>query len=269
MKLIQVDDVQYLTHDGPDMINVSLRKGKQWETGTLTIAKMLLDKIENPAIVDVGANLGAFVVPMGHWLRKRGGLAHAFEPQRLVYYQLCANLFVNRLSHCLAHHAAIGAAPTTIQVPQLSMARDQNFGALSLDPDIRRQQGLHTKPMPMEPVALYTLDQLQLPRAHLVKIDVEGMELEVIQGGLQWLTGCGFPHLLFEVWGDYMRELIPKRNKLLSLVKDELGYDVSMVGELCVAQHPTRAAINIKLMEGGRFSVERIARKTSALRKGP
>ncbi|MDL2275105.1 hypothetical protein LJC22_03145, partial [Desulfosarcina sp. OttesenSCG-928-G10] len=43
-----------------------------------------------------------------------------------------------------------------------------------------------------------------------------------------------------EVWGDYMAGMIEKREKLTHFVQHELGYEIQLIGELCIAQHPTR-----------------------------
>ena len=222
------------------MINSRLRSGQPWEPGTLQIAQLLLMGVAAPVVVDVGANLGAFAVPMGHWLKARQGILHAFEPQRLVYYQLCANLFINLLPHCVAHLLAVGAEPGTVEVPQLDVVSEHNLGSLSLDPAIRQMQGtLSSRPTRSETVPMVTLDGMGLPPAHLVKIDVEGLELEVLTGGAGWLQRSGWPPLLFEVWGDYLPGYSSKRIQLMDWVQQRLGYEVFMLGELCVAQHPS------------------------------
>ena len=239
---------RYLLHGGPDLINRYLRNGQVWEARTLRLAQALLAGVAQPVVVDVGANLGAFAVPMGRWVGARGGRLLAFEPQRLVYYQLCANLFLNGLAHCEAHHLAVGDRAGWVDVPQLDLATEGNLGGLSLDAGIRVfQRGITSTARRSERVRLVTLDEMNLPLAHLVKIDVEGMELEVLRGAQQWLSRCGLPPLLFEVWGEKMEAYRDKRALLLRWVRETLGYEVSLLGELCVAQHPSRKRFEISL----------------------
>ncbi len=251
MILADTDSGRYLLHAGDDMINTRLRQGKPWEPLTQAVAKLLLKDRPKPVVVDIGANLGAFAIPVGRLIQPVGGLLHAFEAQRMVYYQLCANLLLNGLDNCFAHHQAVGSSTGFIDVPVLDLDKERNIGALSLDPAIRAMQGTvstlsgRTEPVPMRP-----LDSMDLPPADLVKIDVEGMELEVVQGGAGWLASSGYPPMLFEVWGDYMPGYLDKRQALMDLVGKELGYHITVLGELAVAQHATRKAYEIHKEDG-------------------
>ena len=108
-----------------------------------------------------------------------GGHVWAFEPQRIVFQTLCANLAVNSIPNVAARHMAVGNAPGTIIVPVLDIARENNFGGLEL--------GQFTSG---EPVPVITLDSLNLPRCDFLKIDVEGMEKPVIEGAAATIARC-------------------------------------------------------------------------------
>ena len=117
-------------------------------------------------VLDVGANQGAHTIA----LAKAAKLVHAFEPQRILHQILCANVALNALTNVHTHHTAVGRTPGTIHVPVLDYTRPDNFGALALG---------HTDSG--EAVPLVTIDSLDL-RCQFIKIDVEGMEGEVIAG---------------------------------------------------------------------------------------
>jgi FkbM family methyltransferase len=126
-------------------------------------------------VLDVGAHVGAQTVGFA---RKTGptGLVLAFEPQRLLYEILCANIALGSLRQARAHHAAVGQRSGSIRVPVLDSRSPGNFGGLSLGglSLVGRSRG--------EEVAILRIDDLDLDRIDLVKIDVEGMEEEVVAG---------------------------------------------------------------------------------------
>lgn len=124
-------------------------------------------------IVEVGANIGAHTLPLAQ-LAGPGGTVLAFEPQRIVYQTLCANLALNSITNVRCFNAAVGRAAGQIVVPVLDYSRDSNFGGLEL--------GSHTDG---ETVPVVAIDGLDLPRCDFLKIDVEGMEQEVLEGAVR------------------------------------------------------------------------------------
>jgi FkbM family methyltransferase len=99
------------------------------------------------------------------------GEVHAFEPQRIVFQTLCANLALNQCTNVFARQLAVGAQAGSIMVPPVQPSLRGNFGGVSLG-DFPGG----------ESVAVITLDSLDLPACHFIKVDVEGMEVEVLQG---------------------------------------------------------------------------------------
>ena len=124
-------------------------------------------------VLDIGANVGAHTLFFANAVGPRGRVI-AFEPQRLVFQTLCANMALNGLTNVHCRHAAVGARPGTVRVPVLDPAKEQNFGGLSL---AGRTEG--------EPVPRVTVDGLALGRCHFMKIDVEGMEVPAIEGAAE------------------------------------------------------------------------------------
>lgn len=126
--------------------------------------------------MDVGANYGALTLPMA----RRARTVHAFEPQRPAFYALAANMALNGLDNVLCENVALADRAGFITVPRLDFAAANNIGGLSLGHPGTTGLGAYS-------VRADTLDEYaarhRLRRLDLVKVDVEGMEEQVLRGG--------------------------------------------------------------------------------------
>jgi FkbM family methyltransferase len=139
----------------------------------------------NSVVVEAGANIGVHTVGLAK-LVGEGGAVLAFEPQRLAFQTLCANLALNQCTNVLAYQLAVGANHGELLVPSLDPRMPQNFGGLSL---AHATQG--------ETVPVRTLDEYTLPSCRLIKVDVEGMERDVLLGA-QRMIARHRPYLYLE-----------------------------------------------------------------------
>lgn len=132
---------------------------------------------EGDVVVDVGANIGTHAV---FFAKKVGehGVVHAFEPQRRTFHLLNMNAALNECDNLTAHPEALGASTATVPVPDVGYDLPANIGNVSL-----LNGGGDTARM-------ITLDSLELGRIRLMKIDVEGMEREVILGAKHTIARC-------------------------------------------------------------------------------
>lgn len=128
------------------------------------VKKFLTDRFkEGGVFVDVGANVGAYSLRAA----ASGMRVFAFEPNTMNVKILKRNVELNRLSIELAE-CALGA--------ENGVARLTPNGAVSRI----------TENGEME-VPIHTLDSYDLPAADLMKVDVEGYELEVLKGARKTL----------------------------------------------------------------------------------
>jgi len=126
-------------------------------------------------VLDVGANIGIHTVLFAQLVGPQGRVV-AYEPQRVVHQMLCANVMTNGLLNVQARHAAAGSKPDTLLVPPVNYNVEGNYGCLSLG------QWTAGESVPVE-----TIDSLNLPQCHFIKMDVEGMEVEALRGAVQTL----------------------------------------------------------------------------------
>lgn len=161
--------------------------------------------------LDVGANVGALTIPMADAVGPRGTVL-AFEPQRLIYYILVANVALRSYQHVYPHWLALGHMRGKVDVPLLDYDVDNNFGGLSLDADAPKIDArLH------QPVDIIPLDDLALTRCDFIKADVEGMEVDVLKGGAGTIAQHK-PTL-------YLEADRPHKQRPLLEQLDRMGYD--------------------------------------------
>lgn len=127
--------------------------------------------------IDGGANIGVHAVEWGKHMTG-WGQAIAIEPQERIFYALCGNLALNNCLNVCALNVALAGKIGTIPMPVPDYGTYSNFGGLSLinAPDIGQDI------TDWATVRTLTVDSLKLGRLDLLKLDIEGMELEALGG---------------------------------------------------------------------------------------
>jgi FkbM family methyltransferase len=258
ISVVECIDANYLIFSSEDHISNSLFKNGVWEQHLLKISGMFLTGIENPLVIDIGANLGAYSIPLAKRIQGLGGTVIGFEPQRIIYYQLCGNVVLNRLDNYYPIYSAIGENSGEIEIPEIEYEKHKNIGAFSLEKKYRELHGIdNSSKSSTVKVPLISLDDFECNKAPaLIKIDVEGFELNVLKGAKKFLAKHNFPPLLFEAWN--FSWFVKERNTLLSFIKD-LGYEITNFGTSdYIAQHPINS-VGVRFIKNtnGSISMER------------
>jgi FkbM family methyltransferase len=170
---------------------------------------MLLAQLCKPgdSVIEVGANVGAHTLGLAKIVGPTGRVI-AFEPQRIAFQTLCANIAINSLTNVDCHWAAVGVDRSVVQVPELDPRKQNNFGGLSL------QNSLRGRPVPCVP-----LDDLNdVGMLRLIKVDVEGMEADVLRGASRLIQEFK-PSLYVE------NDRVETSEELIRLI-DSLGYNL-------------------------------------------
>ncbi|HET9106420.1 MAG TPA: FkbM family methyltransferase [Steroidobacteraceae bacterium] len=193
-------------------------------------------------IIDIGANIGTFTVPVAK--ARPDALVVAVEPQQFVFRHLCANTLLNRLNNTALLQAAVGNTDrgASVRVPRFDVYEEAYTGSVSLDKEVMEIRSRipnvaepNVRASVYDDVSLFSLSQIiGANPVSFIKLDVEGMELEVLQSGEEKIRERR-PFLYFETWT--LPDFEPHRHRLLGFVKG-LGYLVIAAGNDCFAFHP-------------------------------
>jgi FkbM family methyltransferase len=231
-QLIKVDGTQFLVFKGSDLISNHLKK-ELYEDDIHQLALKLLINEPSGTVLDIGANLGTFCVPLARKIPKLK--FHAFEPQRIVNYQLCANIIINSLDNVHTYELALSNKDDQLNLVMPDYAKETNIGAFSIDTEVRSNEYECATVSVTNKIDLVPLDFFAFSDVKLIKIDVEGHELEVLQGGLETIKANNYPPIIFEAW-TWKPWYQEKRKALLDYLEG-LGYQIQQLGENNLAKH--------------------------------
>jgi len=161
-------------------------------------------------VYDVGAFHGILTL----FFASRAAQVIAYEPNEVNCARLIENIRLNNL--------------TNVQVRKLGVGSQPGSGTLHYDPQMAGGGTLH--PNAIAPVSqrvdITTLDRdiadAALPPPDLIKIDIEGWELEALEGARATI-GAHHPALFLEMHGETMDEKKRKASQIVAFLLDA-GY---------------------------------------------
>jgi FkbM family methyltransferase len=178
----------------------------QWGDDALVdlLLKKLDDMNDSPVFVDVGGCLGVFTIGLSQKIEEKGGKTYCFEPQRILYNCICGSIALNGLerTHCINKVVGNPNGPKTlssisreaaklrakVKVPKFNYSQDCNFGSVEFGgkqhEPLDQQRDYSSEE---EMIDVTSLDSYinEFGKVDLMKIDVEGMEMDVLAGATQ------------------------------------------------------------------------------------
>ena len=185
--------------------------------------------------LDCGANIGVHSIEWGN-LMTDWGQVYAFEAQEKIYYALAGNIIINNCLNVTAKHVALGAKAGKISIPEPDYLKPASFGSFELKKSKHNEfigQSIDYDNA-LKTVEQLSLDSLKLDRADLLKIDVEGMEEEVLEGATE-LISKHKPILFIEV--------IKSNKKNLMSFLNQYSYKIFPMGMNLLAIHDDDACL--------------------------
>ena len=136
---------------------------------------------DDAVIVDGGANIGFFTIPVAHRTQGRGTRIVSFEPQRQLFQAVGGSLALNGYSHVYLHNCGLGSITGIAQLPLIDYSVAQDFGTVQLDSQTTVEEDGW---MNDRVVDVTSIDAMDLPGLDFFKLDVEGYEVPSLTGAL-------------------------------------------------------------------------------------
>jgi FkbM family methyltransferase len=175
-------------------------------------------------VVDIGANVGYYTVELAKLLETSGELL-SFEPVEATFSQLNKNVELNQLENKVKTFQlglSNSITETNIFLPRISGSSAASLRNLHPEEEFESQI-----------IKISTLDyvvgSLGITDCNLIKIDVEGGELQVIEGGIETISKFK-PIVFAELLRKWSKAFSYNPNSVLFLLQD-LGYSCLGVSE--------------------------------------
>ncbi len=142
-------------------------------------------------VLDIGAHFGGFSM----WVVKNfpNVVVHAWEPQKRLFLELCANTALNDFENSIiVHNSACGESAGVGWYLETDYKNNTNPGAINVCSSPPNQN-------PHKQTEILTIDQYKISNVSVIKIDVEGMELNVLRGATETIKRS-MPIIFMESW---------------------------------------------------------------------
>jgi FkbM family methyltransferase len=171
MRMTSTGDFWFVTNQVDTYVGKSLELYGEWSYGEILAMAEFVGPQDN--VVEIGSNIGAHTAFIAKKLCPKGTV-YAFEPRRLLFQNLCANIALNAIDNVYAFQHAIGSTTERIFEGEISVQSNANHGAYPLG----AIEGT------AEIIDIYPLDDMLdfIKPIALLKADVEGHEEQVLRG---------------------------------------------------------------------------------------
>lgn len=205
---------KYILFPNDNAVSSALINGWVYEPYMFHFISDNLIDLEGSDIIDIGANNGHFTIEFAHYVGDKG-LVHSFEPQRIVFQQLCGNVFLNGLDNVHTYNVALGEYEGQIGVeyPNYFNPEYVNFGDVHVGIS---EYG--------ETVKLNALDNYEFKAVSIIKIDVQGFEPLVIKGATKTINKHR-PYIFIEIEEEQLEKYGHNGDNLIKQI-EQLDYVV-------------------------------------------
>lgn len=208
---------RYLLFPNDNAVTSSLIQGWIYEPYMFKFISDNLIDLTGTHIADIGANNGHFTIEFAHYVGD-DGMVFSFEPQRVIFQQLCGNVFINGLDNVQCYNMAVGNEESIIFVEKPDYFSNDaiNFG------DVHTNK--HNNYLLSDKVQQIKLDDIEFKNLSIIKIDVQGFEPFVIEGAINTIN-LHRPYIFVEIEGEQLEKFGYGEQELIKQIED-LNYVV-------------------------------------------
>lgn len=232
----------HTTKEGSFGVGFQLLNSSSFDPSEISLGCQLLAGRKNHfgdgvIALDCGANIGSHTIEWAKAMFGWGSII-SIEAQERIFYALAGNITLNNCFNAQAVYAAVGSQVGEIPVPQLNYFAPSSFGSLEIRKTDKTEfigQNVNYSRESCILTRMLSIDSLNLKRIDLIKIDIEGMEMEALQGGEKSLRQFS-PTLLIE-------RVKSNENQIIQFL-ERLNYQIFKVGINLLAIHKSDPAVN-------------------------
>jgi len=231
MMIVNRNDYRMIDETHGYGVGFQLLNTGEYDMQEINFAKFCLNQRLNDygkgvVAIDCGANIGVHTIEWSKVLHNVGSIV-SFEAQEMVYYQLCGNIALNNCFNVTAYNSAVGDRNCIIDMPKPNYFQPSTFGSM----EIKQKDGSENIGQDLQnttKIEQIALDDLPLARVDFIKVDVEGMEFEVLSGAEKTIDKFK-PQMLIEI-------IKIDRDRMQSKLEN-MGYNIYPFGGNFFAVH--------------------------------
>jgi FkbM family methyltransferase len=220
VNFFHTNSLLYALFPKDNAVTSSILEGWQYESYMFDFLEQNQIDCGGKDIIDIGANNGNFTVDFAHLVGDNGKV-HSFEPQRIIYYQLCTNVFLNGIDNAYCHNVALGDKNEFVKIEKPDYFSEEyvNFGNVRVNETSENFEMVESK----------KLDDYEFNNIVFIKIDVQGYEPFVIDGAIKTIEKHR-PYLFVEFEEPLLNKFGSSEESLLNKI-ESLGYVVKRFQE--------------------------------------
>ena len=195
---------KYILFPNDNAVTSCLINGSIYEPYYFDFISDNLINLDGMEIIDIGANNGHFTVEFAQYVGDTGKV-HSFEPKRIIFQQLCGNVFLNGLDNVY----------TYVEKPNYFDSGYVNFGDVHV---------LESNDENVEKVEIKTIDSYEFENVGLIKIDAQGFESYILSGAINTINKHR-PYIFIEIEEDQLKKYGFDEQSLINQI-EKMGYVV-------------------------------------------